>query len=256
MLLSHRRGQTSRMVTPDQKREEHTDETSSGAPHADLTEAQKKALADAISAARTAQATVDELSSLRSLLRRASSKRRRRTGGTEKPADAAVHVPEEMQEPKTLPDDVWPATRRRVRNSRPEQRELPDPEKIREIYFSTRSLVRFGNTLGLCRRTAIKALATAGIDIYEDIASEWENRCSMRVLSNRHAVTRATISRWIKKAGREVKPRNGNRTYNEDLIERVYLERRSANQPALAGKVHWSTARRILKERGLWERRE
>lgn len=244
------------MATPSQTREEHADETSSHPPRANLTEEQEKALADAISAARTAQATIDELSSLQSLLRRAGWRHRRRARSAEKLAGAAIHMPDGLDGPKTLPDNVWPATPTRVRNSRPEQRELPDPETIREIYFSKRSLVRFANTLGLCRRTAIKALSTAGVDIYQDVACEWENRCSIRDLSNRHAVTRATISRWIKKAGRKVQPRNSNRIYDEDLIERVYLENRSASQAAKAANVHWATARRVLEKRGLWDRRK
>lgn len=128
---------------------------------------------------------------------------------------------------------------------------MPTPHETRESYAATRSFGIFAHTFGFTHYEAIKALAHAGIDIFEDVGADWQNGQSSRSLSDRHGVTRATICRWIKKTGRKMLPRNQNRTYDEDLIKQAF-QKGTANKAATTARVHWLTARRILKEMGEW----
>lgn len=130
--------------------------------------------------------------------------------------------------------------------------ELPPPEAMVKAFESTRSLVEFARVFYFDRSTAIKALATAGINIHEEVAREWKSGSNTRELSARHGVTRTTIGCWIKKGGETVRPRNGNREHDEDLIVQIYDKTNSANRAARAANVHWATARRILKKHNRW----
>ncbi|WP_104491164.1 hypothetical protein [Paracoccus denitrificans] len=85
---------------------------------------------------------------------------------------------------------------------------MPTPHETREAYAGTRSFGIFARTFGFTHHEAIKALAHAGIDIYEDVGADWQKGQCTRTLSDRHGVTRATICRWVKKTGRRMLPRN------------------------------------------------
>ncbi|WP_153010576.1 hypothetical protein [Falsirhodobacter sp. alg1] len=132
------------------------------------------------------------------------------------------------------------------------RQDLPPPEIVVEAYERTNSLVDFANLFEFDRHHAIKALAAAGIDIHCVIALEWTKGCTVRELSDRHAVTRQTIGAWIKKGGVNISPRNANRKHDEALIVTIFDDTKSANKAAQAAHVHWTTARRVLKKHNRW----
>lgn len=132
------------------------------------------------------------------------------------------------------------------------RQDLPPPEIVVEAYERTQALVDFANLFELDRQHAIKALAAAGIDIHRVVALEWKKGCTVRELSNRHAVTRQTIVAWIKKGGGDISPRNGNRKHDEALIVAIFDATKSANKAAQTANVHWTTARRVLKKYNRW----
>lgn len=81
---------------------------------------------------------------------------------------------------------------------------LPEKEDIIARYELVRSINSFSFGLGISRSEGIKLLKELGIDIYEEVARDWENRVSIQELSRRHGVGRDSISRWIKRTGRKV----------------------------------------------------
>ncbi|WP_152559570.1 hypothetical protein [Paenirhodobacter enshiensis] len=129
---------------------------------------------------------------------------------------------------------------------------LPEPSEIKRIYEEMPSLDGVAKALRVDRRAAVKALATAGVDIREDIAKQWDAGSSLRELRQRHGPGCDTISRWIKSTGREVQPRNANRQCDEALIIETYLKTRSANRCAQAAGISWEKARNILRKQGMW----
>lgn len=150
------------------------------------------------------------------------------------------------------PDRRWKYQRQSLVSELFVSRVLPSPNIVSEAFSRTGTLVDFANLFGLDRQSAVKALATAGINIHRVIAEEWGRGSTVRELSERHAVTRQTIGAWIKKGGRDVQPRNGNRQHDEDLIVKIYRDTKSANRAAQAAKVHWATARSVLRKHNLW----
>lgn len=178
--------------------------------------------------------------------------RRRRQMLSAASAAAAANLAEAKDEPSLLQSRGWAhRPRMRLPDLFKPQKLLP-PETVAEAFESTCSLVNFANRFSLDRASAVRMLALAGIDIHQVVALEWERGCSVRALSDKHGVTRATIGRWIKKGGRDIRPRNGNRKHDEDLIVQVFRDTKSANRAAQAANVHWATARRVLQKHNLW----
>lgn len=167
-------------------------------------------------------------------------------------AAAAANLPEARDKFSLLQSRDCTHRPRRRRSDLSEPQELPPPGTVTEAFESTRSLVAFANVFGLDHASAIRALAAGGIDIYQAVALEWERGCSVRALSAQHGVTRSTIGRWIKKGGRDIRPRNANQKHDEDLIVEVFRDTKSANRAAQAANVHWATARRVLRKHNLW----
>lgn len=178
--------------------------------------------------------------------------RRRRKRSAEEFAAAAAKFAEASTEMMSTRERAWKHRHWRPQPALTKPGELPPPEAMVKAFESTRSLVEFARVFYFDRTTAVKALATAGIDIHEEVARARKSGSNMRELSARHGVTRATIGRWIKKGGGTVRPRNGNREHDEDLIVQIYDETNSANRAARAANVHWATARRILKKHNRW----
>ncbi|WP_347139242.1 hypothetical protein [Paracoccus sp. SSK6] len=181
-----------------------------------------------------------------------SFRRQRHWRAAENCQGAATDLTKARDEVMSAQSEAWEDRPRRLLSDLFKPQKLPPPDTVAEAFERTRSLVDFANVFSLDRRMAIRALATAGIDIQKVVALEWERGCSVRELSHRHAVTRSTIGRWIKKGGRDIYPRNGNRKHDEDLIVQVFLKTGSANRAAQAANVHWATARRILQKHNLW----
>lgn len=129
---------------------------------------------------------------------------------------------------------------------------LPAEDEIIERYRQVRSLNSFAFWLGMRRHAAIKVLKSIGIDIYEEVAKDWESGESIRELSRRHGPGRDTISSWIRRTGRKVPIANSRRRYDEELIVETYGKTRSCNSAANAAGVAWRTAKEVLVRHGKW----
>lgn len=220
-----------------------------------LSEDQKQALAEAKAALRSAQAIIDELeqvmrvASLKKMLRERSVRRFTEAKNKITP----VFIPDRQDYPKPasrmLPEPSISLSML-LRKSLPPP--LPEPGVVRETYNLVKSFYGFAATHSLTGSRALEALKQAGINIIEEVALDWDNGTPIRELSRRHGPGRDTIARWIRKTGREIKPGNGNRTYDEALIVATYKETRSGNRAAQVAGVSWDTARSILRRHGLW----
>lgn len=126
----------------------------------------------------------------------------------------------------------------------------PETAVVRETFKLVKSFGGLASTHSLDHTQTKRALREAGIDICEEIARDWDRGISVQELSRRHGVGRDTIARWIRKTGRIVNPRNGNRRYDEALILETFRATRSVNKAAIASEVSWATARAVLSRSG------
>lgn len=129
------------------------------------------------------------------------------------------------------------------------RRPLLDSKTLREHYICVRSIDDFSTDLGLSCMAGISALKRAGVNVYEDVALEWDSGISIRELSLRYGIGRDTISRWIKRTGRDVPPANSRQRYDADLVARVFEQTNSVNAAATAAGIAWDTARKAVSRR-------
>lgn len=122
-------------------------------------------------------------------------------------------------------------------------------EELPALFERAKSLDQFARDLGVTRRNAIHALKTAGIDVFEAIAKDWENGQSLRVLSEKHGPTPQTISNWIKSTGREIKPRNSNEKYDRARVYELFDDGCTTNYIATTLELSWAT---VQKCKGDW----
>jgi hypothetical protein len=218
----------------------------------EISEDERTELARVAEALETAQKAYDDLEHLRTKrLHIARPQRRRRTRRFE------FVLPGLAPPPATLHDYPRPAARLL---SDDEKRRAPEvveiaPARALETYRCLNSLDGTSACLGVGRKTTIRLLKEAGVDLFEDIACEWDRGIPLRELSRCHGPPPQTISHWIKKTGRTVAPRNANRRYDEAEIIRIYDECQSANAPARQLGLSWSTVRKVLVRNGKWSKR-
>lgn len=141
-----------------------------------------------------------------------------------------------------------------------EKRRAPEvvdilPAQALGTYRFLKSLDGASACLGVGRRTTIQLLKEAGVDLFEDIALQWDSGVPLRELSRCHGPPPQTISNWIKKTGRTIVPRNANKRYDEAEIIRIYQQFQSANAPARQLELSWSTVRKVLVRNGKWSKR-
>lgn len=127
----------------------------------------------------------------------------------------------------------------------------PKSQVVRETFDLVRSFGGLAATHSLDHAQTKRALRDAGIDICEEVARDWDRGISIHELSRRHGTGRDTIARWIRKTGRKINPRNGNRRCDEALIVKTYGETNSVNKAAIAAGVAWDTARSVLLRYGI-----
>lgn len=217
-----------------------------------FTEEQERQLQEAREQVEAAQKTITEFEEIRRPLRISRRKLARRKAAQTSSAAFPTETKKFTGTTSSTGSEILrPQPRSRLRGAEPP---LPELNQIKQLYEDFRSLDRVAQALGRDRRDAVKALATAGIDIREEIAREWDAGRSIRELHEQHGSGCDTISRWIKQAGREVRPRNANKKCDEELIVCTYLKTRSAKRCADAAGVSWEKARSVLRRRGLWEK--
>ncbi|WP_050525414.1 helix-turn-helix domain-containing protein [Pseudorhodobacter aquimaris] len=122
------------------------------------------------------------------------------------------------------------------------------------LFQEVKSLDQFAKRLKITRRDAIYTLKTAGFDVLESIAKEWENGKSLRILSKKHGPTPQTISKWIKSTGRQIKPRNSNEKYDRARINELFDDGWTTNKIAKALNLSWNTVQKCKKS--WWEARQ
>ncbi|TWI35191.1 hypothetical protein IQ24_01701 [Paracoccus sulfuroxidans] len=226
-----------------------------------LSDAQQQALDEArevesiaLATARAARVTIDELEGLGlrsdNILEKLASEARAHRLEIQR-ISTQTPQPRGRQDYPRKASRMLPVPERSIFLPPPPVPPLPDPLEARAVYQLVRSLHGFAATFGLARGRAIKALKIAGIDIYEDIAREWEAGCDTRELSRRHGPGRDTIARWIRKTGRTVLPRNSNWRYDEALIAETFDKAGSVNKAAEAAGVSWTTAGAVLSRYGI-----
>ncbi|MCB2052042.1 MAG: hypothetical protein KDE63_11510 [Novosphingobium sp.] len=138
----------------------------------------------------------------------------------------------------------------------PSRPPLPKKEDLIARYELVHSINSFSFGLGITRNEGIKLLKELGIDIYEEVAREWEDRVPIRELSRRHGVGRDAISSWIKRAGRSVPIGNSRKRYDEDLIIETFRQTGSYNKAAAAADVAWRTAKNVADRHGKTEKKQ
>lgn len=199
------------------------------------------------------QAEYDRLSRLKSQSERLVLSERRRKRRLSQPVAPVEEKPRERQDHPKPASGMLPRRISLVSSlMRREDATIPDAKILRHDYFDMKSIHGVAALHNLVRRTTLKALKSIGLDVYEEIAREWESGVTIRELSRRHGPSQTAISNWIKKAGRVILPRNANRKHDIELILQVYDETRSCKRAAEAGGVAWATAKNILEKHDRW----
>lgn len=121
------------------------------------------------------------------------------------------------------------------------------PEELLAVFHQVGSLDQFARQAQTTRRCAVQLLKSAGLDVIEFIAKDWEAGMSLRALSRKHGPTPQTISSWIKSTGRLIKPRNSNQRYDLSRMSELFSKRWSTNKIAKEMKLSWAT---VQKARG------
>lgn len=212
-----------------------------------LSEAEVTALAAAKASALAAQTIIDRLVRKSRDARLGEMLARKAARPAAKPKILPEKIPERQDFPKPAsrmpqhPKNRWSWT-----PSAP-----PESAVVRETFDFVRSFGGLATTHSLDHTQTKRALRDAGIDICEDIARDWDSGISVKELSRRHGIGRDTISRWIRKTGREIMPRNSNWRYDEALIAKTFDETQSVNKAARAAGVSWATARSVLSRYGI-----
>lgn len=116
-------------------------------------------------------------------------------------------------------------------------------------FYKIESLDKFAKHINVTRKTAIQMLRNKGLNLIEEIAIAWENGSSLRKLSKLHGPLPQTISKWIKSTGRNMQPRNSNRKYDVELIEKLFDEKCTTNKIAKLLGLSWATVQKLQNER-------
>lgn len=202
-------------------------------------------------ALRLAQEAYDALASLHSLKlipsRRKQLQRHRSSTGE------GAHAQPQKSEPSATKRSLRVQRRSRTpsfyKGFQPDIRIEQPVEELLALFERVQFLDPFARELGITRRNAIHALKTAGIDVYEAIAKDWDNNVSLRELSIKHGPMPQTISNWIKSTGREIKPRNSNEKYDRAQIYKLFDDGRTTNDIAKTMELSWAT---VQKCKGDW----
>lgn len=204
-----------------------------------LSDDEARVLAEAKATAHAAQAIIDHLESKS---RDARLKKFQKLWEVQRATKPRI-LPEKFREQHDFPKPASKLPRHPKQRFRWKPAIPPEADVVRESFELTKSFGGLAATHGLDRYETLKALRGAGVDIYEEVAREWDRGTPMQELSRRHGVGRDTIARWIRKAGRNINPRNGNWRYDEALIAKTFDETGSVNK---AAGVSWDTARAVL----------
>ncbi|MFB2533466.1 hypothetical protein ACEYYA_14975 [Paracoccus sp. p3-h83] len=213
--------------------------------------AARKSYAVAQALADEHKAVVDELERMRFIARvYAVRKRRAARSTTDQYLNNDFTLPEDSRK-NDLPQPARMMVIERRVSIRdllnpPTPAPLPAENELIEQYRLVRSINSFAFWLGLRRHAAIKVLKSVGIDVYGEVARDWEAGESIRELSRRHGPGRDTISSWIKRTGRTVPVANSRQRYDEELILEIYEKTNSCNSAANAAGVAWRTAKAVL----------
>ena len=191
--------------------DEHRDEPSLGLTEEEASRLERygKLHADAQAVADEYKAIVDALMLKRLWARRSEMLKKRAELRQKQAISTAFLAQEPDQERCSFPKPAHAMVVERrytiheLRNP-PSPLPLPAKEELIKLYDFVRSINAFAFNLGLRRNEGIKALKELGIDIYEEVARDWERGVPIRELSRRHGVGRDAISRWIKRTGRDV----------------------------------------------------
>jgi hypothetical protein len=218
-----------------------TEKSNDSLTHEELTQLRK-----AEEDLQRAQAAYDELEPLRQ--KRAFLFRRRRT------RNRTVPTAQELETQKRLADE-----RIRKRNQRRKEEaqkrafiysvqrdyETPSsPEDLLAVFYQIGSLDQFAKQIQTTRRCAVQLLMSAGLDVIELIAKDWEAGMSLRALSHKHGPTPQTISSWIKSTGRRIKPRNSNQKYDLSKMLGLFSKRWTTNRIAKEMSLSWATVQK------------
>lgn len=220
-------------------------------------EAYRKRYENAQAVADGFKAVVDELERKEASVRRSEMLRRIAEQSQRQPISDAFLLPKPDPKRCSFPKPARLMVIHRrftVRNllNPPPSPALPERDELIEQFEQTRSINAFSFNLGLRRSEAIKVLKKHGIDIYEEVARDWERGVPIRELSRRHGVGRDAISRWIKRTGRDVPVANSRKHYSDDVIVQTFKRTSSCNQAASAAGVAWRTAKDVLVRHGEW----
>jgi hypothetical protein len=118
------------------------------------------------------------------------------------------------------------------------------PEDLVTLFKQIGSLDKFAKEIGTTRRSAIRLLKSAGLDVIEYIAKNWDEGESLRVLSSTHGPTPQTISKWIKSTGRRIKPRNGNQKHDLSTMAELFSKKWTTNKIAKTMGLSWATVQK------------
>lgn len=212
-----------------------------------LSEAEVTALEAAKASALAAQIIIDRLERKSRDARLSEMLARKTARPAAKPKISSEKIPERQDFPK--PASRMPQHSKNRRNWKPSA--PPESAVVRETFDLVKSFGGLATTHSLDHTQTKRALRDAGIDICEEIARDWDRGIAVKELSRRHGVGRDTISRWIRKAGREIMPRNSNWRYDESLIAKTFDKTQSVNKAARAAGVSWATARSVLSRYGI-----
>ncbi|WP_339108765.1 hypothetical protein [Thioclava sp. GXIMD4216] len=199
-------------------------------------------------AIRKAQAQIDESTALIRKIRERPAVPRQHPTRVENSEECLHRLKELKTWPPGMDLQEHPLLKKLAkRRRRFSEDEFPKPDELRALWRETGSLGQLAKKIEAGTIKTVTALQRAGINVYEEIALEWDSGMSLRSLTQKHEVSRQTLSKWIKKTGRPVAPRNGNRSYDKEKFARAFAEKSSVNNAARAVGISWERANRIIK---------
>ncbi|UWQ74342.1 hypothetical protein [Leisingera sp. M658] len=128
------------------------------------------------------------------------------------------------------------------------------PSEIETIYSQSDNLRTIASRLGITPLLIRKALRLASIDYLRDLYKQYQSGTPCAQLAAENGLTRSTLTKLFKQRGWQVKLGMSRPRFSQYQIAKAAMEHKTINAVARNLKVHWETAKTILKSQKLLTR--
>lgn len=119
---------------------------------------------------------------------------------------------------------------------------------ISEIHKAHQSLRDFSEFFRIPPYQAKTVLEFAGINIVEQLATEYRCPTDLESLSERHGVSADTLGKWLRQHGVRVRPGRRRPETEPHEVRTAYRDGHSVSSVARHFGIAWQTAKKILDE--------